>query len=209
MKQPAAAPSAHSQTARGKPHVKFLSDPESISVWTEPLVRCFPPTLGSLFPDNHVDGSHTSARLTSRDKKTVASSPPLFVLCATWDTARAHRSHFFFAPQSSGLSSKSILYFLFFFSLFFGWYCSIFFFVPRMLIPTWNRCCALMFLVAALRTGTSQVLEAARPKANSIKPALLEETPTPPTNRSATVHTGVTKKHSILAQVITKKKKTL
>ncbi|XP_035491844.1 dickkopf-related protein 2 isoform X1 [Scophthalmus maximus] len=71
-----------------------------------------------------------------------------------------------------------------------------------MLIPTWNRCCALMFLVAALRTGTSQVLEAARPKANSIKPALLEETPTPPTNRSATVHTGVTKKHSILAQQV-------
>ncbi|CAK6958547.1 dickkopf-related protein 2 isoform X1 [Scomber scombrus] len=68
-----------------------------------------------------------------------------------------------------------------------------------MLVSTWNRYCAVMFLVATLRTGTSQVSEA-RPKANSIKPALLEETPTPATNRSATVHTGITKKYNVLAQ---------
>ncbi|KAG7221849.1 hypothetical protein INR49_017025 [Caranx melampygus] len=68
-----------------------------------------------------------------------------------------------------------------------------------MLVSTRNRCCVLMFLVAALRTGTSQVSEA-RPKANSIKPALLGETPTPATNRSAAVHSGITKKHNILAQ---------
>lgn len=58
-----------------------------------------------------------------------------------------------------------------------------------------------MFLVATLKTGTSQVSEA-RPKANLIKPALLEETPTAAPNRSATVHTGITKKYNILAQVI-------
>lgn len=58
-----------------------------------------------------------------------------------------------------------------------------------------------MFLVAALRTGTCQVSEA-RPKANSIKPALLGETPTPATNRSAAAHSGIPKKHNILAQVI-------
>uniref|UniRef100_A0A4W6C8X0 Dickkopf WNT signaling pathway inhibitor 2 n=1 Tax=Lates calcarifer TaxID=8187 RepID=A0A4W6C8X0_LATCA len=70
-----------------------------------------------------------------------------------------------------------------------------------MLVSTWNRCCVVMFLVAALRTGTSQVSEA-RPKANSIKPSLLEETPTPATNRSAAAHSGVTKKHNILAQQV-------
>lgn len=58
-----------------------------------------------------------------------------------------------------------------------------------------------MFLVAALKTGTSQVSEA-RPKANSIKPALSEETPTPATNRSTTAHSGITKKYNILTQVI-------
>lgn len=57
-----------------------------------------------------------------------------------------------------------------------------------------------MFLVATLKTGTSQVSEA-RPKANSIKPVLLEETPTPATNRSTTVHSRITKKYNILAQV--------
>lgn len=66
-----------------------------------------------------------------------------------------------------------------------------------MLVSTWNRCCVAMFLVATLRTGTSQVSEA-RPKANSIKPALLEESPTPATNRSA----AVTKKHNILTQQV-------
>ncbi|XP_035516846.1 dickkopf-related protein 2 [Morone saxatilis] len=68
-----------------------------------------------------------------------------------------------------------------------------------MLVLTWNRCCAVMFLVAILKTGTSQVSEA-RPKANSIKPALSEETPTPATDRSVTVHSGITKKYNILAQ---------
>lgn len=70
----------------------------------------------------------------------------------------------------------------------------------RMLVLTWTRCCAVMFLVAALKMGTSQVSET-RPKANSIKPVGLEETPTPATNRSTTVHSRVTKKHNILAQV--------
>ncbi|XP_041837890.1 dickkopf-related protein 2 [Melanotaenia boesemani] len=66
-----------------------------------------------------------------------------------------------------------------------------------MLVSTWNRCCAVMFLVASLRTGTSQVSEA-RPKANSIKPGHLEETPIPATNRSAVI----TKKHNILPQLV-------
>ncbi|XP_026160277.1 dickkopf-related protein 2 [Mastacembelus armatus] len=70
-----------------------------------------------------------------------------------------------------------------------------------MLAFTWNRCCVVMFLVATLRTGTSQVSEA-RPKANSIKPALLEETPTPTTNRSAAVYSGTTKKINIRAQQV-------
>ncbi|KAK1886081.1 Dickkopf-related protein 2 [Dissostichus eleginoides] len=67
-----------------------------------------------------------------------------------------------------------------------------------MLVLTWNRCCVVVFLVASLKTGTSQVSEA-RPKANLIKPALSEESPTPATNRTA--HTGITKKHNALAQV--------
>lgn len=66
---------------------------------------------------------------------------------------------------------------------------------------TWNSCCLVVLLVAALRTGTSQVSEA-RPKANSIKPAVLGETTTPATNRTTAVHPGTTKKHNILAQVI-------
>ncbi|XP_030594839.1 dickkopf-related protein 2 [Archocentrus centrarchus] len=61
-----------------------------------------------------------------------------------------------------------------------------------MLVSTWIRYCVVVFLVATLRTGTSQVSEA-RPKANSIKPGQLEEIPTPATNRSSTV----TKKHNI------------
>lgn len=72
-----------------------------------------------------------------------------------------------------------------------------------MLVLTWNRCCVVMFLVATLKTGTSQVSET-RPKANSIKPALLGETPTPATNRSTTVHSGITKKYNVLVQVIFK-----
>ena len=70
-----------------------------------------------------------------------------------------------------------------------------------MLVLTWNRCCVVVFLVATLKTGTSQVSEA-RPKANLIKPGLSEETPTAAPNRSVTVHTGITKKYNILAQVI-------
>ncbi|XP_063331315.1 dickkopf-related protein 2-like [Pelmatolapia mariae] len=61
-----------------------------------------------------------------------------------------------------------------------------------MVVSAWNRYCVVVFLLTALRTGTSQVSEA-RPKANSIKPGQLEEIPTPATNRSATV----TKKHNI------------
>lgn len=57
-----------------------------------------------------------------------------------------------------------------------------------------------MFLVTTLKTGTSQVSET-RPKANSIKPVLLEETPTPATNRSTTIHSRITKKYNIFAQV--------
>ncbi|KAF3852547.1 hypothetical protein F7725_005902 [Dissostichus mawsoni] len=70
-----------------------------------------------------------------------------------------------------------------------------------MLVLTWNRCCVVVFLVASLKTGTSQVSEA-RPKANVIKPALSEESPTPATNRTA--HTGITKKHNALAQFLFK-----
>lgn len=70
----------------------------------------------------------------------------------------------------------------------------------RMLAPSWNRCCAVLLLVAALKTGTCQAADA-RPKANSIKPVLLDETPTPSTNRSTTVHSRITKKYNILAQV--------
>ncbi|KAI4833479.1 hypothetical protein KUCAC02_016377 [Chaenocephalus aceratus] len=66
-----------------------------------------------------------------------------------------------------------------------------------MLVLTWNRCCVVVFLVASLKTGTSQVSEA-RPKANLIKPALSEESPTPATNHTA--HIGITKKHNVLAQ---------
>lgn len=57
-----------------------------------------------------------------------------------------------------------------------------------------------MFLVAILNTGTSQVSET-RPKANSIKPAGLEDAPTPATNRSTTAHSRITKKYNILKQV--------
>lgn len=69
-----------------------------------------------------------------------------------------------------------------------------------MFILTWNRCCIVMFLAAILNTGTSQVSET-HPKANSIKPAGLEDAPTPATNRSTTVHSRITKKHNILTQV--------
>ncbi|TNM85871.1 dickkopf-related protein 2 [Takifugu rubripes] len=69
-----------------------------------------------------------------------------------------------------------------------------------MLFLTWNRCCVVMFLVAILNMGTSQVSET-RPKANSIKPAGLEDAPTPATNRSTTAHSRITKKYNILKQV--------
>lgn len=69
-----------------------------------------------------------------------------------------------------------------------------------MLVLTWNRCCVVMFLVATLQTGTSYGSDA-RPKANSIKPALLDEAPTPATNRSSPGHSGITKKYNILTQV--------
>ncbi|XP_013863204.1 dickkopf-related protein 2 isoform X3 [Austrofundulus limnaeus] len=59
-----------------------------------------------------------------------------------------------------------------------------------MLVSTWNRCCVVLFLVASVKTGASQASEA-RPKANSIKPGVLEETPLAAVNRSA----PVTKKH--------------
>ncbi|CAL8331580.1 unnamed protein product [Lota lota] len=59
----------------------------------------------------------------------------------------------------------------------------------------------LALLVATVRMGTSQRPEA-RSKANSIKSALLEEAPTPETNRTATLHSaGIPKKHNILTQV--------
>lgn len=57
-----------------------------------------------------------------------------------------------------------------------------------------------MFLVVTVRTGASQVSEV-RPKANSIKPSQLEESPTAATNRSGSAHSGTTKKYNILTQV--------
>ncbi|XP_013863203.1 dickkopf-related protein 2 isoform X2 [Austrofundulus limnaeus] len=65
-----------------------------------------------------------------------------------------------------------------------------------MLVSTWNRCCVVLFLVASVKTGASQASEA-RPKANSIKPGVLEETPLAAVNRSA----PVTKKHKSHPQV--------
>lgn len=55
-----------------------------------------------------------------------------------------------------------------------------------------------MFLVATLKPAEPQVSEV-RPKVNSIK--LLEEAPTAAPNRSTTIHSGITKKYNILAQV--------
>ncbi|KAM8878847.1 dickkopf-related protein 2 isoform 1-T1 [Spinachia spinachia] len=68
-----------------------------------------------------------------------------------------------------------------------------------MLVLTWSRCCALVVLVATLRTGTTLGSEA-HPKANLIKPALSGGTPTPATNLSDAVDLGITKKHNTLAQ---------
>lgn len=49
IKHPAAGLSAHSQPETGwKPLVKFLSDPQSISILRDLLLRSFPSTLGSL-----------------------------------------------------------------------------------------------------------------------------------------------------------------
>ncbi|KAK9540486.1 hypothetical protein VZT92_002936 [Zoarces viviparus] len=70
-----------------------------------------------------------------------------------------------------------------------------------MFVSTWNRCCAVMFLVTTLKTETTQVSEA-RPKANLIKPAWTGGTPTPATNRSDTVQLGITKKYNMLAQQV-------
>ncbi|XP_054875904.1 dickkopf-related protein 2 isoform X1 [Poeciliopsis prolifica] len=66
-----------------------------------------------------------------------------------------------------------------------------------MLDSAWSRCCFVLFLVAAVRTEASQVSEA-RPKANSIKPSSLEETPTQAANRSA----PVTRKQRLLPQQV-------
>ncbi|XP_056137007.1 dickkopf-related protein 2 [Lampris incognitus] len=69
-----------------------------------------------------------------------------------------------------------------------------------MLAFTWSRCCILVLLVAWMRLGTCQ-RSAARSKANAIKSALPDAAPTPAaTNRSAAVHSGITKKYNILAQ---------
>lgn len=114
------------------------------------------------------------------------------LLLSLSDTYSAHVSHL---ETFLRRKVKVLLVILFFFFLVFQYFFS------RMVVLTWNRCCIVMFLVATLKTGTSQISEA-RPKANSIKPALLEESPTPATNRSATVHSGITKKYNILAQVI-------
>ncbi|XP_047221968.1 dickkopf-related protein 2 isoform X2 [Girardinichthys multiradiatus] len=65
-----------------------------------------------------------------------------------------------------------------------------------MLVSAWSKCCIAMLVVASVRTEASQLSEA-RPKANSIKPSSLEETPTPAGNRSA----PVTRKHRLLPQV--------
>nr|XP_015799185.2 dickkopf-related protein 2 isoform X1 [Nothobranchius furzeri] len=65
-----------------------------------------------------------------------------------------------------------------------------------MLVSTWNRYCVVMFLIASVKTGASQV--EARPKANSIKPAGLEETPAPAANRSA----PAIKKHRVIPQQV-------
>ncbi|MEQ2187858.1 hypothetical protein GOODEAATRI_008953 [Goodea atripinnis] len=64
-----------------------------------------------------------------------------------------------------------------------------------MLVSAWSKCCIAMLVVASVRTEASQLSEA-RPKANSIKPSSLEETPTPAGNRSA----PVTRKHRLLPQ---------
>lgn len=67
-----------------------------------------------------------------------------------------------------------------------------------MLVLTGNRYLSIfVLLVAVLWMGASQNLEA-RSKANSIKSALMDEAPTPATNRSATLHSGITKKHNNL-----------
>ncbi|KAM6972282.1 dickkopf-related protein 2 [Aplochiton taeniatus] len=67
-----------------------------------------------------------------------------------------------------------------------------------MLVLTGNRYWSIfVLLVAVLRMGASQKLEA-RSKANSIKSALMDEAPTPATNRSATLRSGITKKHNVL-----------
>ncbi|XP_012708185.2 dickkopf-related protein 2 isoform X1 [Fundulus heteroclitus] len=66
-----------------------------------------------------------------------------------------------------------------------------------MLVSVWSRCCVVLFLAASVRTEASQVSEA-RPKANSIRPSSLEETPTPAANRSA----PVARKHRIHPQQV-------
>ncbi|KAM8843623.1 dickkopf-related protein 2 isoform 1-T1 [Synchiropus picturatus] len=69
------------------------------------------------------------------------------------------------------------------------------------MLRSWNRCWLAVFLLTTLRTVTPQAPET-RPKANSIKTVLTERTPTPATNRSATLHSGIPKKFNILAQQV-------
>lgn len=112
-----------------------------------------------------------------------SSSSPLCVL-------QSDKRDAWTLPGRTRLIEKLI--FLFFSTKLFFSFFHIFQYFLRMVVSAWNRYCVVVFLVTALRTGTSQVSEA-RPKANSIKPGQLEEIPTPATNRSATV----TKKHNI------------
>lgn len=112
-----------------------------------------------------------------------SSSSPLCVL-------QSDKRDAWTLPGRTRLIEKLI--FLFFSTKLFFSFFHIFQYFLRMVVSAWNRYCVVVFLVTALRTGTSQVSEA-RPKANSIKPGQVEEIPTPATNRSATV----TKKHNI------------
>lgn len=103
IKHPAAGLSAHSQTeTEWKPLVKFLSDPQSISVLTDSVTHCFPPTLGSLFPGDCVDGSHSSEHLIFRNKN-PASSPYYSILQPGKTHGHCQGAHF---------SLRNIVFFL-------------------------------------------------------------------------------------------------
>lgn len=144
----------------------------------------------AVLSDTRFDGSNFSEYLIFRNKN-LASSLLLSLLPSDKRDAWTLPGRTLVIEKLSFCCTKFSL------SLFF-WQFSI---LSRMVVSTWNRCCVVMFFVATLRTGTFQVSEA-RPKANSIKPALLEESPTPATNHSDTAHSGITKKHNILNQVI-------